>query len=122
MSKKNNSNDSNDNNINTKDPMYRISLMEKYIERKITAKKIANIFNVKIRQIWYLIKDYREECKLSLVHKLTNKPTNHSLGKELKKKVTELINQEKYKDFGLTLLSEYLNKYEHIDINHETLT
>jgi hypothetical protein len=63
----------------------------------------------------------REEGKLSLVHKLTNKPSNHGLGKELKEKVTELINQEKYKDFGLTLLSEYLNKYERIDINHETL-
>jgi Glu-tRNA(Gln) amidotransferase subunit E-like FAD-binding protein len=121
MSRKNNGNGINDSNINTKDLSHRIDLMEKYIEGKITAQKVADILGLKIRQVWNLIRNYKEVGKLSLIHNLTNKPSNHSIEKETKEKVLELIKQDKYKDFGPTLLSEYLKKYENTEINHETL-
>jgi transposase len=121
MTRKNNNNNDGICNINTKDPSLRIEMVEKYIGRKITARKIAIILNIKVRQVWYLIKNYKEKGKLSLLHGLRNKPSNHSIEKEKKEKVIELIKQDKYKDFGPTLLSEYLLEKEHMNINHETL-
>jgi hypothetical protein len=121
MTRKNNNNNDDMRNINTKDPSLRIEIVEKYIGRKITARKIAIILNIKVRRAWYLIKNYKEKEKLFLIHGLKNKPSNHSIEKEKKEKVIELIKQDKYKDFGPTLLSEYLLEKEHMNINHETL-
>jgi transposase len=121
MTKKSRGNGSNNSNINTKEPSYRISLMEKYVKGEVTAKKIADILNLKLRQIRYLIKNYKEKGKLSLIHGLKYKPSNHSTNKETKEKVLELIKQDKYKDFGPTLLSKCLKSCENVEINAETL-
>jgi transposase len=108
-------------NTNTRDLFYKSNLMEKYIDGKITAKKIAAILSIKTRQVRRLVRSYKEKGKTSLIHGLKNKPSNHSIEKETKERVIELIKQDKYKDFGPTLLSEYLCAYEHINVNHETL-
>jgi transposase len=99
---------------------YRKYLLEDYLNGKLTANRIAELLNLKLRQIRRLIKNYREHGASSLLHGLRNKPSNNTDVK-LKEKVIELIKQDKYKDFSPTLLSEYLLKYEHITINHETL-
>jgi transposase len=121
MAKKSNKNGNDINNINTKDPIYRMDLLEKYIKGEITAKKIANILNIDLRWVRRLIKKYKEKGRLSLIHGLKNKSSNHSIDKKEKEKVIETIKQDKYKDFGPTLLSEYLLKYEHMKVNTETL-
>jgi transposase len=121
MTRKINSSGNEYSNINAKDLFYRSNLMEKYIEGKITAKKIAIILNLKLRRVRYLIHNYKEKGRTSLIHGLRNKSSNHSIEKETKERVLELIKQDKYKDFGPTLLSECLKSHEHIEINTETL-
>jgi transposase len=105
-----------------KDISYKISVIEKCTDCLITQSKASKLLGISLRQMQRLVKDYKIKGKLSVLqHGLKNKPSNHSLTKELKEKVIELAKQDKYKDFGPTLLSEYLLKYEHIKINAETL-
>jgi transposase len=99
---------------------YRIELLEQYISNKITAAKMAKLLNLNLRQVRRIIKNYREQGKISLIHSLSNKPSNHSIGKELKERVLYFI-KEKYYDFNPTLAAECLLKYEKINIKANTL-
>jgi transposase len=108
------------NNKNSDNFLFKIDLLEKYLKNKLSASKIANILNISIRQVRRLVKNYKEQGKLSLLHKLTNKPSNHIIDKDLKEKVLELA-KTKYIDFNATLLLECLLKYDNIKVHHETL-
>lgn len=100
--------------------LYRIEIIEKCINGKITENKASKLLNISIRQIQRLIKKYKENGKISLFHGLTNKESNHSINKDIKNEVLELI-KTKYYDFGATLLNECLDRYENIKVNRETL-
>jgi transposase len=99
-----------------KDPSYRMEIIEKCYERAITELYASRLLGISVRQVQRLIRGYKKTGKLSLVHGLTNKPSNNA-DIELKQRVLELIKQDKYRDFGPTLLSEYLHRHEHMNIN-----
>jgi transposase len=102
---------------NTKDPFHRMEIIEKCYGKIITESNASNLLSISTRQVQRLVRNYREKGKLSLIHGLKNKSSNHSIEKDKKEKVLELIKQDKYKGFGPTLLSEYLRRQEHIKIN-----
>jgi hypothetical protein len=107
---------------NTKDVFHRVSIVEKCVANLLTQLKASELLGISLRQMQRLVKDYKAKGKLSLLrHGLANKPSNHSLRREQKEKILEIIKQDKYRDFGPTLLGEYLEKYETIRINVETL-
>jgi transposase len=87
---------------------------------KFTKRQAAEMLEISARQFRNLIKKYREQGKPSLLHGLRGKLSNNSINIELKNKALRLA-EEKYKDFGPTLLSEQLEKNENIKVNHETI-
>ncbi|HSQ97452.1 MAG TPA: helix-turn-helix domain-containing protein [Rickettsiales bacterium] len=91
--------------------LYRIEIIEKCINGRITENKASKLLNISIRQVQRLIKKYKENGKISLFHGLTNKESNHRINKNIKNEVLELI-KTKYYDFGATLLNECLERYE----------
>jgi transposase len=104
----------------TKDIFYKIEVLEQHLSGKITVVKLAEKLNLSKRQTQRVINRYRNSGRLSLIHKLSNKSSNHSLDKDLKEKVLKLA-KEKYFDFGPTLMSECLKKRDNIIINIFTL-
>jgi transposase len=103
-----------------KNIFYKIEVLEQYLSGKITVAKVAKMLNLSKRQTQRIIKEYKNNGRLSLIHKLSNKSSNHSLDKELKERVLKLA-KEKYFDFGPTLMRECLKKEDNIIINLFTL-
>jgi transposase len=104
----------------TKDIFFKTEILEQYLTGKVTATKVAKMLNVSERQFWRIIKKYRENGKIGLLHNLCRRPSNHSLNKELKEKVLKLA-EEKYFNFNPTLMGECLKEEEGITINPFTL-
>jgi transposase len=107
-------------NTNTKDILFRTEMLENYLKGFLTEKELSGKLNITERHARNLIKKYKEQGKVGLLHNLRGKVSNHSIDRSLKEKVLKLT-KEKYFDFGPTLLSEQLIKNENIKINIETL-
>ncbi|MDR2760367.1 MAG: ISNCY family transposase [Rickettsiales bacterium] len=103
-----------------KDISYRISVLDKCIANLITQAKASELLNISLRQTQRLIKNYRKQSKAGLFHKLSHRPSNHTIDKEIREKVLKLA-EKKYYDFNPTLMSECLQKEEKIEVNSFTL-
>ena len=86
--------------------MDRIIILEKIIDRQMTQFEGSRELNLSQRQIRRLIKRYRSEGAKGLEAKYS-KASNREIGKELQNQVLTII-QNKYQDFGPTLISEKL--------------
>jgi hypothetical protein len=103
-----------------KDILFKVEILEQYLSGKITAAKTAKLLNVSKRHAWKIIKKYKEQGKISLLHGLSNKPSNHNISKEIKEKILELM-KTKYYDFTPTIASECLQKYDNLLVKPNTL-
>jgi transposase len=105
---------------NKKDLPYRSEILEMRLSDKFTKRQAAEILEISARQFRNLLKKHKEQGKSSLLHGLRGKLSNNSTNIELKNKALQPA-EEKYKDFGPTLLSECLEEGEGIKVNCETL-
>lgn len=99
--------------------MDRIIILEKIIDRQMTQFEGSRELNLSQRQIRRLIKRYRSEGAKGLEAKYS-KASNREIGKELQNQVLTII-QNKYQDFGPTLISEKLEELDSLKISRETL-
>lgn len=91
-----------------------------YEANSINIKGLAKELHISERQVYRIIKKYKEEGILGLHHGNKNKPSHHSYDTTKKAEILRLI-REKYYDCGASLASELLEENEGIRINRETL-
>lgn len=91
-----------------------------YESGKIGIKGIANGLKISERQVYRILKRYKERGILGLYHGNKNQPSHHRYNTDKKAEIMQLI-CEKYYDCGASYASELLEEYEGIKINRETL-
>lgn len=94
--------------------------LQLYESNKINAQDLARELNISKRQVYRIIKRYKEEGLRGLLHKGKDKPSNHHIEEARKEEILRLI-KEKYYDCGPSYASELLLENEGIEINRETL-
>lgn len=91
-----------------------------YELQRVKIAEISRGLGISERQVYRLIKKYKERGILSLNHGNRNKPSHHSYNALKKAEILRLI-QDKYYDCGASYASELLEENEGIRINRETL-
>ena len=98
----------------------RIKVLSQIIERKITVADASEILGISERQGYRLLKRYRAQGDIGVIHKLRGRCSNRGYPKELREKVTRLY-WKQYRDYGATLYGEMLLEYHQICLDHETI-
>ena len=91
-----------------------------YESNKISPKDLARELCISERQVYRIIKRYKEFGIIGLYHKGKNQPSHNHIDTAKKPKILSLI-RDKYYDCGPSYASELLLENEGISINRETL-
>ena len=98
----------------------KIDILAKLVRREIKQKKGAEILGVSVRQVKRIVKRYKQEGAVGLVHKAQGKTSNNKISQvELDQAL--LIIHEKYSDFGPTLAHEKLVEEHDINLSLTTI-
>jgi len=98
----------------------RLTVMAGVKGRELTLVQAADLMGVGYRQSKRIWKRYQAAGDAGLVHGLRGKPSARRKPAELRAQVLALYGQERYADFGPTLMAEHLAKQELV-VDHETL-
>jgi transposase-like protein len=98
----------------------RLKIVEQICNGKMTVAEAVHILILSERQVYRLLKRYRAEGDMGLIHKLRGSPSKRGYPEEIKKRAITLYWQQ-YRDYGPTLFSETLLKYHGISADHETI-
>jgi transposase-like protein len=98
----------------------RLELIKKAITKQLTQLEASNFLGLSLRQVQRLIKRVRELGNKGIIHKNRGKSNCRRIKDVIKAKVLRVYGS-RYKDFGATLASEKLLKYEGIKLSRETL-
>src|SRR3990172_13263378 len=101
--------------INRIETLCRIDRGEETIERA------ASILGISERQMYRVMKRYREAGEAGLCHALRGRASNKSFPPELCKTVMRLF-REQYSDYGPTLFAEKLEEHHEIVLSRHTVT
>lgn len=101
------------------DTMDRIILIERIIEKKMTLTEGYVDLGVSYRQACRLMRRYKEEGRRGIIPRYS-KVSNRKILDETKENILRII-EEKYVDFGPTLISEKLKEVEGIEVSKETI-
>ena len=74
-------------------------LLGLYEKKEIVIEEVSNLLGLSERQTYRLIKRYRQEGVLGLLHKGRDKPSNHKTSAEKKAEILSLV-RLKYYDCG----------------------
>jgi hypothetical protein len=89
-------------------------------EKRLTLVQAAELMALGYRQSKRVWKRYRADGDAGLVHRLRGKPSARRKPPELRVRALALYAEERYADFGPTLMSEHLGKAG-LAVDHETL-
>jgi hypothetical protein len=98
----------------------RVQILNNVLGRCITQVKAAELLGIserQVRNLTYLLKTHGPQ---GLISKKRGKSSNHRMGQHIRKKTLNLI-QEKYSDFGPTLISEKLQEIHQINVSREAI-
>jgi len=98
----------------------RIKLLEQVERQEITIIESAKILSVSERQLYRILRRYRNEGDRGVIHRLRGRPSNRGYSRGIREQVCKLY-WKQYADYGPTLFSEMLVKNHSIDVNHETV-
>lgn len=98
----------------------RIPILDRLMKKEIRQRQAAKLLRLSVRQIRRLVKKYKHEGAVGLVHTLRGKESNRRIEKSVINKAIEVI-REKYSDFGPTLAHEKLVENHNITFSRETL-
>ena len=88
--------------------------------KELTLKQASQALDLSYRQTKRIWRRYREEGDAGLVHRLRGKPSLRRKPDAVRAAVLELVEQERYADFGPTLLAEHLAR-QGLQVDHETV-
>src|SRR6266850_3494333 len=98
----------------------RLTVMVGVREQKLTLVQAAELMGVCYRQSKRIWKRYQADGDAGLVHRLRGQPGARRKPPELRAQALARYAEERYADFGLTLMAEQLLK-EELVVDHETL-
>jgi len=98
----------------------RLTVMVGVKEKQLTQGQAAGLMGLSYRQTKRVWRRYQAEGDAGLVHRLRGRPSPHRKPPALKARVLARCAEERYADFGPTLMAEYLVQ-EGIAVDHETL-
>ena len=93
----------------------RLEIIQKVCNKKLTQKRAAEILRLSKRQIIRLCKKFHKFGRIGLVSKKRGAKSNNCISDEIKESLISLIN-EKYYDFGPTLVHEKLVELHNFQI------
>jgi hypothetical protein len=98
----------------------RLKVMAGVQEQELTLVQAGELMGVSYRQSKRIWQRYQVDGDAGLVHRLRGKPSARSKPSAMRAKVLALCAEERYADFGPTLMAEQLWK-EKLVVDHETL-
>jgi len=98
----------------------RITIMDNLIAKRIKQKHASKQLGISLRQVQRMVKRYRLEGILGLMHKSRGGVGNRTLQKEKKERIIGLLKKQ-YPDFGPTLAAEKLAERDKIVVSRETV-
>lgn len=98
----------------------RTKVIERVIERRLTAVAAAQQLGLTSRHIGRLVKAYRENGTQGLLSKQRGKRSNRAFTESFKHQVLDIV-RDSYADFGPTLAAEKLSERHDILVSRETL-
>lgn len=98
----------------------KIKLVSQVVEEKLSAKDCSELLGITERHVYRLIRRYREDCELGLIHGLRGKASNRSYGIEHRREVIAIY-RSRYSDYGPTPFSERLADKHGKNVNRETV-
>ena len=98
----------------------RMTVMAGVTEKKLTLMQACELMNVCYRQSKRIWKRYQADGDAGLVHRLRGQPSARRKLPELRAQALALYGEERYADFGPTLMAEHLAKAG-LAVDHETL-
>src|ERR1039457_1866359 len=98
----------------------RLTIMAGVTEQELTLVQAGELMAVSYRQSKRIWRRYQVEGDVGLVHRLRGKPSGRRKPPALRAQVLARYAEERYADFGPTLMAEHLAK-EKLVVDHETL-
>jgi transposase len=88
---------------------------------ELTVAEAAESIHLTERQMYRLLRRYRQEGDRGVIHRLRGRPSNLSYAAEVRAKAMRLY-RELYSDYGPTLFAEKLEFYHDLKISRQTAT
>ena len=98
----------------------RLTVMAGLKEQKLTVRQASTLMGVGYRQARRIWKRYQADGDAGLVHRLRGKPSARRKPVKVRAQALALYAEERYADFGPTLMAEQLAKIG-LSVDHETL-
>ncbi|ODM46600.1 transposase [Ruegeria sp. PBVC088] len=98
----------------------RVEVLAQIDDGRLTVENAANLLDLTRRQVFRLLKRYRQDGASAIRHKARGKPPNNRIHKAKRDYALSLI-KENYPDFGPTLAAEMLTKNHGFKVSRETL-
>ena len=98
----------------------RLTVMVGVKQQELTLVQAAALMRVSYRQSKRIWRRYQEAGDAGLVHRLRGQPSVRRKPAELRTRALARYAEERYADFGPTLMAEHLAK-EKLVVDHETL-
>ena len=98
----------------------RMTIMTGVKRQELTLVQAGELMAVCYRQSKRIWRRYQDDGDAGLVHRLRGKPSVRGKPPELRAQALARYTEERYADFGLTLMAEHLAK-EKLVVDHETL-
>ena len=98
----------------------RLTVMVGVTDQKLTLVQASELMRVCYRQSKRIWRRYQADGDAGLVHRLRGKPSARRKPSALRTQVLALYAEERYADFGPTLMAEHLAQ-EKLVVDHETL-
>ena len=96
----------------------RITIMDNLVAKRIKQKHASLQLGISVRQVQRMVKRYKEEGVVGLIHKSRGRVGNRTMSQEKKDQIVLLIRQQ-YADFGPTLAAEKLEEWHGITVSEE---
>jgi transposase len=98
----------------------RLKIMAAVKAKELSQVQAAELMGLSYRQAKRVWRRYRDQGDAGLVHRLRGKPGLRCKPAALRRQVLSLCAEERYQDFGPTLLAEELAK-QGMEVDHDTL-
>jgi len=98
----------------------RLTIMAGVREKELTLVQAAGLMGVCYRQSKRIWRRYQDDGDAGLVHRLRGQPSARRKAPALRAQALARSEEERYADFGPTLMSEHLAR-EGVAVDHETL-
>jgi transposase len=98
----------------------RLTIMAGVKEEELTLVQAAGLMGVGYRQSKRIWRRYQDAGDAGLVHRLRGRPSARRKAPAVRAQVLARYEEERYADFGPTLMAEHLAK-EGVEVDHETV-